>query len=99
MKLAYIIFNQGHMSDVMDLLKKLDIDYFTRWERVTGKGHGTEAHIGTSVHPATNSLLMIAFEQEAILENLIDTIHEFNKEIIRPDDRVRLFQVPLDRIV
>ena len=42
---------------------------------------------------------MIAFQEEAPLETLIQTIPAANAEIKRPDDRMRLFQLPLERMV
>jgi hypothetical protein len=42
---------------------------------------------------------MIAFQDESSLESLIRRITEANHEITRADDRIRLFQLPLDRIV
>jgi len=42
---------------------------------------------------------MIAFEDDAPLEGLIRGIQEVNKEIRRPADHIRLFQLPLERIV
>mgnify|MGYP001586640326 FL=1 len=42
---------------------------------------------------------MIAFREEAPLEALIQGIAAANTEIERPDDKIRLFQVPLERIV
>jgi hypothetical protein len=44
-------------------------------------------------------MLMIAFTDQPALETLIENINETNKGIARPDDRIRLFQVPLERIV
>jgi hypothetical protein len=83
----------------MDLLNAADIDYYTRWEQAKGKGHGTEPHLGSGGYPSTNSVLMIAFQDEAALENLIQGITAANAEIKRPADRIRLFQLPLERMV
>jgi hypothetical protein len=99
MKIAFIIHTDVYQPRVMELLNRLGIDYYTRWEQVKGKGHGTDAHLGTRAYPELNSVVMIAFEQEPLLEELIDGIQAFNTEILRPDDRVRLFQVPLERVV
>jgi hypothetical protein len=46
-----------------------------------------------------NTMLMIAFTDQPALEALIDHINETNRGIARADDRIRLFQVPLERIV
>ena len=42
---------------------------------------------------------MIAFEEEAPLAALIENITAENTQIKRADDRIRLFQLPLERIV
>ncbi len=99
MKIAFVVFNEVYTPRVMELLESAKIDYFTRWERVIGKGHGTEPHLGTRSFPGVNSVLMIAFQEEQSLEKLKEEIRSMNGEISRPDDRIRLFQVPLEHIV
>ncbi len=99
MKLTYIIFNEVYAPRVMGILKELSIDYYTRVDQVTGKGHGTEAHLGTRSFPQRNSVMMIAFEDETTIDKLVEKIVATNSEVVRPDDRIRMFQVPLDRIV
>ena len=99
MKMAFVVCNEVYTARVMEILEKIGIDYYTRWEQVKGKGHGTEAHLGTRSFPGVNTMLMIAFTDQPALETLIENIDETNKGIARPDDRIRLFQVPLERIV
>jgi hypothetical protein len=98
MKIAFIVCNDVYTPRLMKALEKLGIDYYTRWDMATGKGHGTEPHLGTRSFPGHNSVLMIAFSDEEMLGKLITAIGEANKEILRPDDKIRLFQVPLERI-
>ena len=99
MKMAFVVCNEVYTSRVMEMLEHLGIDYYTRWEQVKGKGHGTEAHLGTRSFPGINTMLMIGFTDQPALEQLIGKITETNRDIARPDDRIRLFQVPLERIV
>lgn len=99
MTIAFVIHNEYFASRVMQLLHDVGIDYYTRWDRAVGKGHGTEPHLGTGSYGSTNSVLMIAFKEEAPLEALIQAINAANQKIKRPDDQIRLFQVPLERIV
>ena len=99
MKMAFVIHNEYFTPQVMQLLNAAGIDYYTRWENAKGKGRGTEPHLGTGSFGSTNSVLMIAFQEEAPLEALIKAITAANENIKRPDDRIRLFQLPLDRIV
>ena len=99
MKLAFIVCNSYFTDRVMKILKDNGIDYFTSWDKVTGKGHGTEPHLGSGAYGSTNTVTMIAFEDDAPLEALIRGIHAENLAIKRAADHIRLFQLPLDRIV
>lgn len=99
MKMAFVVCNEFFVVEVMHLLRGANIDYYTRWDNAKGKGRGTEPHLGSGSHGSTNTVLMIAFEEEEPLERLIELIASLNGQIQRPDDRVRLFQLPLDRIV
>ena len=99
MKMTFIVHNEFFTPRVMQLLKDAGIDYYTRWDRVTGKGHGTDPHIGSGSYTSTNAVLMIAFRDEAPLERLIARITETNQEITRADDKIRLFQLPLEQFV
>lgn len=99
MKMAFIIHNEYFTPRVMKLLEAAGIDYYTRWTHAQGKGQGTEPHIGTGSFGSTNAVMMIAFREDKPLDVLIRHITEANQEITRADDKIRLFQVPLDRIV
>jgi hypothetical protein len=99
MKLAILVCNSYFMDRVMKILKDNDIDYFTSWDKATGKGHGTEPHLGSGAFGSTNTVTMIAFDDDAPLEAMIRSIQGENLAIKRAADHIRLFQLPLDRIV
>jgi hypothetical protein len=99
MKIAFVVHTEHHAAKVFELLQASGIDYFTRWDQAIGKGHGTEPHLGRGTYASTNSVMMIAFPDEAPLERLIGKIGEANSEIKRAADRIRLFQLPLERMI
>lgn len=99
MKMAFLVHNEWLTPQVLQILKTCEIDYYTRWDRALGKGHGTDPHLGKGSYGSTNSVMMIAFEDEAPLDRLIQHIVVANAEIKRADDRIRLFQMPLESIV
>lgn len=99
MKMAFIVHNEYHKTQVMNLLKDAGIDYYTRWDGAQGKGHGTEPHLGTGSFASTNSVMMIGFREDGPLHALVQAITAANQLIKRPDDRIRLFELPLERIV
>ena len=99
MKMALLVCNSYFEDRVMQILKDSGIDYFTSWNKATGKGRGTEPHLGSGTHGSTNTVTMIAFDDEAPLAGLIRAIGAANQEIRRAADHIRLFQLPLERIV
>jgi len=99
MKMAFVVHNEWFAPQVMQLLNAAGIDYYTRWHNVQGKGRGTEPHLGSGSYGSTNTVMMIAFEDEAPLKALIDRITAANETIKRASDKIRLFQVPLEKIV
>jgi len=98
-KLALVVCNSYFNDRLMKILKDNGIDYFTSWDKATGKGHGTEPHLGSGAYGSTNTVTMIAFEDDAPLEALVRGIQAENQAIKRASDHIRLFQLPLDRIV
>ena len=99
MKLVFLIYHEILEDRVDNLFKEKGVDYFTEWETVKGKGKNSDAHLGTRIFPGYNNVRLIAFEDEKLLEKLADAIRELNKESMRPDDKIRLFQLPLENIV
>jgi hypothetical protein len=98
MKIAFVVHNEYLAERVLDLLRSAGIDYFTRWDGAIGKGQGTEPHLGRGSYASKNSVMMIAFREEAPLAALIEKITAENEGIKRPSDHIRLFQLPLERI-
>lgn len=99
MKIAFVVCNEVYTPRVMEMLEQNKIDYYTRWEQVKGKGHGTDPHLGTRSFPGVNVVFMIAFTEQEVLDALIERISAANKTISRPDDKIRLFEIPLSRII
>lgn len=99
MKLAFVVYHDILDDRVARALKELKIDFYTEWEDVKGKGHLTDAHLGNRPFPGYNNVRMFAFTDEDLLEQLILKINELNSIVERDDDKIRLFQVPLERIV
>lgn len=99
MKFAFIVYHDVLDQRLSNILNGIGIDYYTQWEEVKGRGHQTEAHLGTRPFPGYNFVRMIAFDEEEKLKKLIETIEQFNKEVERKDDQIRLFQLPLEKVI
>ncbi len=99
MKIIFLVYHDILEDRVSFLLEKLKIDYFTEWENVKGKGHSSDAHLGTRVFPGFNAVKMIAFRETKLLDDLITGIKSLNEQVKREDDLIRLFQIPLERLI
>ena len=99
MKLTFLAYREILDDRVSKALDELGIDFYTEWEFVKGKGHKTDAHLGNRPFPGYNNVRMIAFNDEELLEKLIIKINDLNSIVEKDDDKIRLFQVPLERIV
>jgi hypothetical protein len=99
MKFAFLVYHDVLDQRISNILNRIEIDYYTHWEDVKGKGHHTDAHLGTRPFPGYNCVRMIAFEEEGKLKKLIEILEEFNNKAERKDDQIRLFQLPLEKIV
>ena len=99
MKFAFIVYHDVLDQRLSNLLNGIGIDYYTQWEEVKGKGHLTDAHLGTRPFPGYNFVRMIAFDEESKLQLLIEKLMDFNKSVERKDDQIRLFQLPLEKII
>ncbi|MDR3626243.1 MAG: hypothetical protein P4L45_05395 [Ignavibacteriaceae bacterium] len=99
MKIVFIVYHDILGDRITQLFEDLKIDYFTEWENVKGKGHFSDAHLGTRTFPGYNVVRMIAFQEEKVLEELIAGVTRLNDEITRHDDKIRIFQLPLEKIL
>ncbi len=98
MKIIFLVYHDILEDRVSLLLDELRIDYFTEWENVKGKGHSSDAHLGTRTYPGFNIVKMIAFQEDKSLELLVTGIKKLNDHVKKDDDKIRLFQLPLERI-
>ncbi len=99
MKIVFMVYHDILEERINKLLLELKIDYYTEWDNVKGKGHHTEAHLGDRTFPGYNSVRMIAIQDEITLNMLSESVILLNKDIVKDDDKVRLFQVPLEKII
>jgi len=74
MKTVFITFGQSLNRSVLDLLDKLEVRGFTRWDETFGRGSvNGEPHYGTHAWPSKNSsIITVVDEQKAgeLLEKL-----------------------------
>ena len=99
MKVVFLIYHDVLDDRIVEFLNELNIDAYTKWDHVVGKSHGAMAHLGTRTFPGHDAVRLIPFENEEKLPGLISKIQEFNSQVVKKDDEIRLYLLPLERIV
>ncbi|MDR1738597.1 MAG: hypothetical protein LBR66_07285 [Candidatus Symbiothrix sp.] len=75
MKSVFIPYNQAYKDRLIDILEKLAIRGFTRWEQVEGRGSVKgEPHYGNHAWPTLNSALLTVIPDDRV-DDLLAQIH------------------------
>lgn len=84
MKAVFIVYNQAHTEKVEYLFAKLNIQGFTRWTDLTGRG-STDGppHMNTHTWPEQNTARMAVMEDDAVEGILkgVKLLDEENKDV------------------
>ena len=94
-KMVFIMYNIAINDEVMQILKDVGIEGYTRWERTTGCGQTSGSHLGTHVWPPVNSVLAIAVEDDK-KSKLIDQIKKVRKELGK--EGIKAFVLPVEEM-
>ncbi|MCL1974171.1 MAG: hypothetical protein FWG54_05065 [Bacteroidetes bacterium] len=78
MKAVFIVYGQSLTEPVAQLLQKMDIRGFTRWDEVHGRGSDKgEPHFGTHAWPSRNGSIL-AVTEDLKAETLIGALKQLN---------------------
>lgn len=99
MKAAFMIYPEVLQRRIREMFSDLQIDFYTEWEMVKGKGHQTDAHLGTRVFPGYNNVRFLAFQDDSIINSLKEKITETNSQVRKKDDCIRLFVLPMEEML
>lgn len=99
MKIAFLVYHDVLDDRIINFLDELKIDSYVKWENVLGKSHDAAAHLGTRTFPGYDSVRLVPFQNEEKLIQLITVIQDFNKQAVKKDDEIRLYLIPLERVV
>jgi len=94
-KMIFIMYNIAINDEVIQILKSLEIEGYTRWEKATGCGKTSGPHLGTNVWPAVNSVLAVAVEDDK-KNRLIERIKELRKKLGK--EGIKAFVLPIEEM-
>jgi len=96
MKIVFIVYNVGIGDEVNECLARCNVESYTLFPSLYGKGKLSGPHMGTHIWPSTNAAFLIACKDEKvqdILEEVKRLKQSFKKE------GLKAFVVPLEETV
>ena len=93
--LVYIIYNNALEPEILDILKKVQVKAYTKWDKVKGMGE-TGPHMGDEVWPAWNTMIMSALDSDK-KKALSEEIKKLRE--LFPEQGVKMLVLPFEEIV
>ncbi len=93
MKAIIIAYYEALDEEVMEILEQSNVQNYTKWTKVLGKGSGSGAHMMNTIWPKGNNVLFCAMEEE-VIPPLLEKL-----KALRADQRaegVKVFQIPIE---
>lgn len=79
MKAVFIPYNQALQEHLLEVLNKMSIRGFTRWDPVQGRGSEKgEPHYGDHAWPTLNSAILAIIPDEKV-DTLLERIHAIDQ--------------------
>lgn len=94
MKLIFIVYNISIEEDVQNILSRMNVQCFTQWPRLLGKGIATGPRMDTSVWPGANSALMAVVE-DSQAKPLMDAVQALRDGAAKREG-IKAFQLPVE---
>lgn len=97
MKAVIITFNQAHYESILGIMDRNNIQGFTYWESVAGRGSNTgEPHYGNHAWPTMNGAIMTITEDEKV-ERLLKMLHKLDSQA--EAQGLRAFVLPVEHTI
>ena len=96
MKMVLICYNEAIDEEVIDVLEHCGLQYYTKWQRVLGRGEQSEPHLGTSVWPEENNVLAVVCEEEKV-GSLLSCVKELRKKLSK--EGIKAFVLPVEKVI
>lgn len=97
MKAIFIIFNQAHYESVLGIMDRNQIQGFTYWDSVAGRGSNTgEPHYGSHAWPTMNAAICTIIEDEKV-DRFIKMLHKLDSQA--EAQGLRAFVLPVESTI
>ncbi len=89
MKAAFLVYNQAFVDEVEQILHKLNIRGYTKWDNVKGRGTKTgEPHLGSHAWPSKN-MATLCIVEDSVAPTLRQRIESLDNDA--PEQGLRVF--------
>lgn len=95
MKMVLVVYNEAIDEELMQVLEKCGLKYYTKWQRLLGRGESSEPHLGTSVWPGQNNVLAVVCEDDRV-KALLSCVKELRKKLSK--EGIKAFVLPIEEI-
>lgn len=80
MKAIFISFNQAYYESILGIMDRNNIQGFTYWDNVSGRGSKTgEPHYGNHAWPTLNGVIWTIIEDEKV-ERFLKMLHKLDTQ-------------------
>ena len=93
MKMVMIIYNEAIDDEVMGALSSCGAEYFTKWQRVLGKGQVSEPHLDSNVWPGVNNVCMAVTDDKKV-PGILSKIKELHSRLGK--EGIKAFVLPVE---
>lgn len=98
MKMVLIVYNAAIEEEVMEALKEIGVENYTKWDKVLGKGPISGSHFDSDVWPGVNSMLAIAVEDEK-KDRIMAKVRELKSKESIAKEGIGAFVLPLEEMI
>jgi hypothetical protein len=79
-KLVLICYNEAIDQEVFDVLEEVNVEGYTKWTKVLGRGKSSGPHLYSHIWPKANNVVAtVVSEQEAVV--MLDRIHKMRQKL------------------
>ncbi|MBW1971774.1 MAG: transcriptional regulator [Deltaproteobacteria bacterium] len=96
MKMLILIYDVDYEEDITDFITSLNVEAYTKWNKVLGKGRISDPRMDDAVWPGFNSVIMIVTDDNKA-ENIVKTGKELSDKL--GNKRFKLFELPVNRVI
>jgi len=95
MKFVMICYNEAIDDEVTELLEQANVEGYTKWTKVLGKGRTSGPHLFSHIWPKANNALFTVLPEE-IAADIFEQVRKLKTQVAR--EGLKAFMLPIEEI-